>query len=501
MGIDTTIRFNDHNSYKITTDLLGYPFAVQDITHVTHSFQAYATAGLAQATRAKTLFFDSDGAKLSEVSHDFAVTTIFEKVEITVAVPAQAMQAQLMLVRGASDWWIAEPKSEQGEIATPFNVNYAGQMTYITPTGVYTGFIATHQIVVSGTASNPDETLETRLVSINQNAINVSATVSALDGTVSGFDTRITTIEAGQITLSNTLTQKTTKITSAGIYTGDVVATQVKTGKLQSTSGATYFNLDNAEIYMNGGTKGRIQISPTAGFKMMDSAGNQIGGLINIGGVLTSMATRLTNNATANFWATIGDSNIYGQNFNGIFGYTKLDPLNPAYKILGGQVNRGWAAGNYGIFSSKNQKSSLTTYEYQNIGRVDFSAYNATGNYGEMMFWSDEVQFNFNQTSTPFYFGVDIDGVWQGIDIIYRYKIPKQQVGTVHDISSAASTAVTFPKAFPAGSAVKVFATPTTTATGVIVPKVFNESPTGFSVVLGGSGFSGISVNWTAIVE
>lgn len=208
MGIDTTIRFNDHNSYKITTDLLGYPFAVQDITHVTHSFQAYATAGLAQATRAKTLFFDAGGAKLSEVSHDFAVTTIFEKVEITVAVPATAMQAQLMLIRGSSDWWIAEPKSEQGEIATPFNVNYAGQMTYITPNGVYTGFIAAHQIVVSGTASNPDETLETRLVTINQNAINVSATVNSLSNDVSNHESRVTTIEAGQITLTSAVNSK-----------------------------------------------------------------------------------------------------------------------------------------------------------------------------------------------------------------------------------------------------------------------------------------------------
>lgn len=496
MGIDTTIRFNDHNSYKITTDLLGYPFAVQDITHVTHSFQAYATAGLAQATRAKTLFFDADGAKLSEVSHGFAVTTIFEKVEITVAVPATAMQAQLMLIRGSSDWWIAEPKSEQGEISTPFNVNYAGQMTYITPNGVYTGFIATHQIVVSGTASNPDETLETRLVSINQNAINVSATVSALDGTVSGFDTRITTIEAGQITLSDTLAQKTTKITSAGIYTGDVVATQVKTGKMSSVSGATYFNLDTNEIYMNGGAKGRIQISPTAGFKMMDSAGNQIGGLINIGGQLVSMATRLTNNSNPNFWATIGDDVIYGKPLSGIFGYTKLDTLNPAFKILGGQVNTGPDAGNYGIFTSKNEKSLITTYEYQNIGRVFLEAFGASGEYGKMEF----TGYGMDMTFPQYYFSIDAYGIWHGKDVVFNYKVPMQQVGTVHNISSAASTAVTFPIPFPAGSAVKVIATPTTTATGVISPKVFNESPTGFSVVIGGSGFSGISFNWIAAV-
>ena len=255
MGIDTTIRYNDHNSYKITANLLGYPFGVQDMSHLTHSFAAYATAGLAQATRAKTLFFDADGAKLSEVSHDFAVTTIFEKVEITVPVPSTAMQAQLMLIRGASDWWIAEPKSEQGEIATPYNVNYAGQMTYITPNGVYTGFIAAHQIVVSGTASNPDETLETRLVTINQNAINVSATVSTLDSTVSGYNTRITTIEAGQITLTNTVNNKV----GIGVDYKGVTIDAVNGFKSTATVGGKTIitkanSIDGLSIY-NGSTK------------------------------------------------------------------------------------------------------------------------------------------------------------------------------------------------------------------------------------------------------
>lgn len=214
MAVDTTIQFNGHNSYKVTELLLAYPFGVQGMTYITHSFQVYCNSPLASATRAKTKFFDADGATLSEVSHAFAVPAVFEKTEITVPVPATAVQAQLVFLHGGTDWWFAEPKSEEGQTATPYNVNYAGQLTYITPNGIYTGMVTANQIVVTGSTAQPDETLETRLVTINNNAINLSATVS-------GQGSRLTLIEAGQITISGSATyaagyDPTTKETPAG---------------------------------------------------------------------------------------------------------------------------------------------------------------------------------------------------------------------------------------------------------------------------------------------
>lgn len=200
--IDTTIRFNDHNSFKVTSILLGYPFGVEQMDYITHSFQAYSTSMLASATRAKTKFLDADGATISDVSHAFAVTTVFGKVEITVAVPATAVQAQLVLIQGGTDWWIAEPKSEQGQTATPYNVNYAGQLTYITPNGIYTGMMTAGQVVVAGTTARPDETLDTKLV----------------------------TISNGMINLSSTMSNKTTNITNEGVYTGEVKADQITAG-------------------------------------------------------------------------------------------------------------------------------------------------------------------------------------------------------------------------------------------------------------------------------
>ena len=288
--IDTTIRFNDHNSYKVTTPLFCYPFGVESMTHITHSFQAYATSSLASATRARTKFFDADGATISDVSHSFAVTTVFGAVEITVAVPATAVQAQLVLLQGGTDWWIAEPKSEQGEISTPYNVNYQGQLTYITPNGIYTGMLTASQIVVTGTTASPTEDLEQRLV----------------------------TISNGQINLSSTLSAKTTKITNEGVYTGEIVATQitsgyistdrlsaksitgakladgtvsdiniatgisatkVTTGKLQSVDGKTWFDLTKPEIVQTATIDGkaiRVEMSPTNPFKLSIAGKNHI---------------------------------------------------------------------------------------------------------------------------------------------------------------------------------------------------------------------------------
>lgn len=236
MAVDTSIRFNSRNSYKVTSLVFCYPFGVQGQTHITHSFQAYATSSLSSATRAKTKFFDVDGALVSESSHAFAVTPVFEKIDVTVSVPATAVQAQLLLLQGGTDWWLAEPKSEYGESATPYTVNYTNQLTYITPTGIYTGMVTTGQIVVTGSVAQPDETLETRLVTINNGVINLSSTLSA----------------------------KTTKITNEGVYTGEVVASQITAGYInvdrlesESITGAKLANatITNAKISSLHGSK------------------------------------------------------------------------------------------------------------------------------------------------------------------------------------------------------------------------------------------------------
>lgn len=282
MAVDTTIRFNDHNSYKITSILMSYPFGVQNMTHITHSFQAYATTALASATRARTKFLDADGATISDVSHSFAVTQVFGKVEITVAVPATATQAQLVLLQGGTDWWVAETKTEQGEVATPYNVNYQGQVSHLTPNGLYTAMVTTGQIVVTGSVSNPDETLDTRLVTINNGVINLSSALSAKTTKITNEGVYTGEIVATQITTgtlsADRIAAKT--ITGAKLADGTVTdikiatgisATKVTTGKLQSVDGKTWFDLTKPEIVQTATINGKavkVEMSPTNPFKL-----------------------------------------------------------------------------------------------------------------------------------------------------------------------------------------------------------------------------------------
>ena len=213
MPIDTSIQFNGHNSYRVTESVWCEPFGVEGMTFVTHSFNAYAGSALTAATRARTKFFAVDGSVLGTTDHPFTVGVIFDQVDITVAVPVGSKLCQLSFLPSGT-WWIAEPKSEEGQSATPYNTNYQGQLSMITPDGAYLGMLTTNQIVVSGSLANPGERLDNRLVTINNNAINLSAT-SADQGS------RLTTVEAGQITLTNTTASQGTAITNiqAGIIT------------------------------------------------------------------------------------------------------------------------------------------------------------------------------------------------------------------------------------------------------------------------------------------
>ena len=303
MAVDTTIQFNGHNSYKVTELLLAYPFGVQGMTYITHSFQVYCNSPLASATRAKTKFFDADGATLSEVSHAFAVPAVFEKIEITVPVPATAVQAQLVFLHGGTDWWFAEPKSEEGQSATPYNVNYAGQLTYITPNGIYTGMVTANQIVVTGSIAQPDETLETRLVTINNGVINLSSTLSA----------------------------KTTKITNEGIYTGEVVASQITAG---------YINVDRLESESITGAKlanatiTNAKISDLHGSKI--TAGSITADKINVTNLYVDTLRALTDSGkyvkfssatdegTMNFYSTMSGGSAQKRGYIRMFGTSAL---------------------------------------------------------------------------------------------------------------------------------------------------------------------------------
>ena len=257
--IDTSIQLNNHNSYHATELFWADTFSVQTMSHITVSFALYSDVVQAAANRIKIRFYTAGGATVSETSHAFAVNTIWERVSATVAVPATAEKAQICFLAG-SYWW-AEAKVEEGQTATPYAINAAGQLTWISPNGIYTGTVTAQQVIVSPLSGSTEKDLESRLVTINSNAINLKATT---DNNVS----RLTTIEAGQASF--------VKFDDLGTPNGTYInGGNVKTGKIESVDGTSYFDLTNGKIKSNdvdltgtinaiNGNIGGLVVSPNA---------------------------------------------------------------------------------------------------------------------------------------------------------------------------------------------------------------------------------------------
>ena len=306
MAVDTSIRYNSYNSYRFNTGevLHCYPFGVEGMGYITHSFAAYTPLALASAVRATTTFFDADSAIISTVDHSFDTPQgTFEQRTITVPVPALAVKAQLTYKNNEADpWWVATPKTEEGQTATPYAVNTYGQMTYITPNGIYTGTLTANQIVLA----SGDETLSDRLVTINSNQISLSQDLSTAESNISNVTSRVTTIEAGQITLTSRVDgvePKVTKITSAGIYTGTIQASQITATSLSAISAnlgtvnagtingvtinGSILNLtgasENAPIKITG-TDGYYTQLYSRWFRMLDPSNNILAQFLMLGG-------------------------------------------------------------------------------------------------------------------------------------------------------------------------------------------------------------------------
>jgi hypothetical protein len=300
MAVDTSIQFNSYNSYRFNTGevLHCYPFGVEGMGYITHSFAAYTPLALASAVRATTTFFDIDSEIISSVDHSFDTPQgTFEQRTITVPVPALAVKAQLTYKNSAADpWWVATPKTEEGQTATPYAVNTYGQMTYITPNGIYTGTLTANQIVLA----SGNETLGDRLTTINSNQISLSQDLSDAESNISNVTSRVTTIEAGQITLVSRVDgvePKVTKITSEGIYTGTIQASQINANTLSAIT---------ADLgTVNAGTINGVTINGSA-FS---------GGTISLGGTNAFFPLQIESEDSDNYKVSIGPTRIqmYGQ--------------------------------------------------------------------------------------------------------------------------------------------------------------------------------------------
>lgn len=141
----------------------------------------------------------------------------------------------------------------------------------------------------------------------------------------------------------------------------------IKTGKIESHDGKTYFNLDNDEIVMNGGANGSIKMNPTDGIQFLDNSDVFIGGVASVGGALGLIAQKIAGTADPTVWGQIG--NITG----GGLGFELIDKTGGMFFIVAQLVDGGF------VLLDKNEiyrfsANATTTQLFDAAGVPRFSA-------------------------------------------------------------------------------------------------------------------------------
>lgn len=251
----SAVQYNGSNAYELLVGefVSSWPIGAVGFTDIAVGVQVY-TATVSAGVKLTLRSFNAAGAVLSAQDFTYTVTntSMWERAETTWTCPTGIDRAELRITAVGGTVLFAQPKLERGIEVGEYSTNYAPQLTLLTPTGIYTGTLTANQVIVSG-----GEDLASKLVTINSNAINLRATT---DNNVS----RLTTIEAGQITLRSDVDgalPKITKLTAGGVYTGEVVASQITTGILKSANNYSQINLNdgtfsfgNGALVWNGGS-------------------------------------------------------------------------------------------------------------------------------------------------------------------------------------------------------------------------------------------------------
>jgi hypothetical protein len=275
----------------------------------------------------------------------------------------------------------------------------------------------------------------------------------------------------------------------------------IKTGKIESHDGNTYFDLDNDEIVMDGGVNGKIVMNPTDGFKLLNSSDDIIGGLAVIDGQIASIAQMLTDSNDPDFYARIGSrSDGTWGNWNGLYGYSYWsDPLGP-YDVGFHETIRlesvlSGTATLWSLYNPKYNNIGVYHEKWDMIVRHGYSQVGATAQTAYVRSTSSSTDSYSEICATP----DDVKHIWRTSDgTATTTVLPQIQTGTVASVGTAGWSSVSFPVAFPTGSTIKVIATPVTETVGVIAGKIRSESVTGFEITVGGTSISGISFNWVA---
>ncbi len=349
--VTNEIQWRGYNTVRLAPGAGFYchEYIVTGMAHISHSLAVYSVNGLASATRASTRFIGDNGLTLSAVNHSFAVPSgTFGDVKIeAVAVPSGAKLARLEVFNpaaAASDYWFGMAKSEEGEKCTPYTANYSGQMTYITPRGIYTGTLTAEQMILSS-----DETLGDRLTTINSQMLSMTSSINSANASITqiqagqasfvkytdidrpsstvidGGNIKTGTIVAGALTVGSVTAAKiaTGAVTAEKIEAGAITADKIAANTITAAKVANLAGFTFSDYTMVGTTSSTyVRISGASGYHpiVIGTSGDNITFHVSTAGVLTATGVNVTGTmggkVTADSTSSLGGSLNYTSGYH-----------------------------------------------------------------------------------------------------------------------------------------------------------------------------------------
>lgn len=219
MGVDTTLKYGQYNTYKMDANekLYADPFDVSQYSVITMQLVTIRTAG-ATTCEVGARWIDANNRKMgSDVLLTVNVLNRFSDWHHTLEVPEGAMSLQWWIKAGSASFNWACGKISPGSMPTAFSVDLTERTSMMTADGLYTSTIKADQ-VVSGLLR----------------ALNGASWLNLNDGTFS-------------------------------FANGKLIFNANGDGRITSAGGSSYWDLDKPEFVQNaviGGKNVKVTISP-----------------------------------------------------------------------------------------------------------------------------------------------------------------------------------------------------------------------------------------------
>lgn len=149
MGVDTTLKYGQYNTYKMDANekLYADPFDVSQYSVITMQLVTIRTAG-ATTCEVGARWIDANNRKMgSDVLLTVNVLNRFSDWHHTLEVPEGAMSLQWWIKAGSASFNWACGKISPGSMPTAFSVDLTERTSMMTADGLYTSTIKADQVV------------------------------------------------------------------------------------------------------------------------------------------------------------------------------------------------------------------------------------------------------------------------------------------------------------------------------------------------------------------